>query len=222
MMTDESPSERMSSNAAPTGSASKDIVVTLKEQADHLRLELEQLRTRLEQAQQDLALQRVDELRETNEALVIAALHSESIAEAAVNSLNDLSRSMHRDALTGMPNRALMLDRVEAAIALARRHGRHIAVLFLDLDDFKAINDTRGHAIGDAMLQLAARRLEMVVRESDTVSRHGGDEFIVLMTELAQASDATSIAEKILSAFAAPATVEGRQVSLSASIGIAL
>ena len=221
-MPDRNPSERVPATASPDGPASADVVALLKDQAHDLRVELGQLRMTLEQAKSDLKAQRVEELREANEALVTAALHSDSIAEAAVRSLAELSRSMHRDALTGTPNRVFMQDRLEAAIALARRHGQHIAVLFIDLDDFKRINDTRGHAVGDAMLQLAARRLEMVVRESDTVSRHGGDEFIVLMTELSHASDAASIAEKILSAFAAPAKLGGREISLSASIGIAL
>ncbi len=221
-MTERDHPEGMPTDVLPHGSASTEALTLLQEQADSLRVELVQLRATLEQAKRDLAAQRVDELREANEALVVAALHSESIAHAAVNSLEELSRSMHRDVLTGTPNRTLMLNRLEATIAIASRNDRRIAVLFLDLDDFKHINDTLGHAAGDAMLQLAARRLEMVVRESDVVSRHGGDEFIVLMTELAHTSDAALIAEKILSALAAPAKVGNHDISLSASIGIAL
>jgi diguanylate cyclase (GGDEF)-like protein len=197
-------------------------VAQLSEQADRLRKELAQLRSNLEQVRREYTTERATQLVEANEALVRAALHSESIAEAAVSSLADLARSIQRDTLTGTPNRALMLDRVESAIALARRHNKHIAILFLDLDDFKRINDTLGHAVGDALLQVAARRLESVVRESDTVSRHGGDEFLVLMSEVAQAEDASLIAEKILSAFAAPAQVGNHAISLSASIGIAV
>ena len=221
-MTNQQRSEALSGSVTtPSELAAPDTVALLKEQADGLRAELAQLRISLEQVKRDLTAERATQLRDANEALVLAALHSESIADAAVNSLSELARLMHRDALTGTPNRALMLDRVEAAIALARRHGRHIAVLFLDLDDFKHINDTLGHAVGDAMLQLAARRLEMVVRESDTVSRHGGDEFVVLMNEVSHASDAALIAEKILSTFAAPAQVGDHEISLSTSIGIA-
>ena len=205
----------------PSELAAPDTIALLKEQAEGLRAELAQLRISLEQVKRGLTAERALQLRDANEVLVLAALHSESIADAAVKSLSELARLMHRDALTGTPNRALMLDRVEAAIALARRHGRHIAVLFLDLDDFKRINDTLGHAVGDAMLQLAARRLEMVVRDSDTVSRYGGDEFVVLMNEVSHASDAALIAEKILATFAAPAQVGDHEISLSASIGIA-
>jgi len=154
--------------------------------------------------------------------LVLAALHAETIAEQAVSHLNQLVRSSQHDALTDTPNRALMLDRLENAIAFARRHRTRIAVLFLDLDQFKQINDTYGHAVGDAVVQLVARRLESVVRHSDTVSRHSGDEFLVLMAEITQPSDAALIAEKILSALAAPSRVDDHLISLSASIGIAL
>jgi diguanylate cyclase (GGDEF)-like protein len=222
MMTDQILPAGASADDPTEWPAATDLVAVLKEQADGLRVELAQLKATLEQAKSEIAMRRLNELREANEALVVAALHSESIADAAVKSLEALSRSIHRDALTGTPNRILMLDRSEAAIAQARRHGRHIAVLFIDLDDFKRMNDTRGHATGDAMLQLAARRLEMVVRESDCVSRYGGDEFIVLLTDLAHASDAALIAEKILAALGEPAMVSDQVISLSASIGIAL
>ena len=197
-------------------------VAQLSEQAEHLREELARLRSNLEQVRREYSSERTTQLVEANEALVRAALHSEIIADAAVSNLADLARSIQRDTLTGTLNRALMLDRVEGAIALARRHSKHIAILFLDLDDFKRINDTLGHAVGDAVLQVAAQRLESVVRESDTVSRHGGDEFLVLMTEVAEAEDASLIAEKILAAFAAPAQVGKHVISLSASIGIAV
>jgi diguanylate cyclase len=221
-MTDQRPAEASSSAASPAGPAAIDTVAQLKEQADGLRAELSQLQAHLAQVKRDLTAEQATQLRDANEALVLAALRSDSIADTAVNSLNELARAMHRDVLTGTPNRVLMLDRVEAAIALARRHSRHIAVLFLDLDDFKQINDTLGHAVGDAMLQLAARRLEMAVRHSDTVSRYGGDEFIVLMSEVSHASDAALIAEKIVAAFSAPAKVGDHEISLSASIGIAI
>lgn len=168
------------------------------------------------------ALVRGTELREANEHLILAALRAETIAEKAVTHLDELVHSSKHDALTGTPNRALMLDRLENAIALAKRHGTRIGVLFLDLDDFKQINDTFGHAVGDAAVQLAARRLEAEVRQSDTISRHGGDEFLVLLAEITQPSGAALVAEKILAALAAPSRIDDHQISLSASIGIAL
>lgn len=168
------------------------------------------------------ALVRGSQLREANERLILAALRAETIAEKAVTHLDELAHSSKHDALTGTPNRALMLDRLENAIALAKRHGTRIGVLFLDLDEFKQINDTFGHAVGDAAVQLAAGRLEAQVRQSDTIGRYGGDEFVILLAEITQPSDAALVAEKILAALAAPSRVDHHQISLSASIGIAL
>ena len=126
------------------------------------------------------------------------------------------------DALTDLPNRLLLNDRLARAIALARRYGRRLAVLFLDCDRFKHINDTLGHAIGDQVLRSVARRLATCVRESDTVSRHGGDEFLVLLSELDQPEDAGLLAQKIVSSIAAPHHVSGHELSITGSVGIAL
>jgi len=123
-------------------------------------------------------------------------LQAESLAETAISDLDELSRSSQRDILTDIPNRVLMLERLESAIVAARRRKNRIAVLFLDLDHFKEINDTLGHAIGDKVLQLVARRLESAIRESDTASRYGGDEFLILLAEISQTADAEQIAEK--------------------------
>ena len=161
-------------------------------------------------------------LRETNARLVLAALRAETSAEAANKHLNAVTQASQRDTLTNTPNRALMFDRLNSAIAMAHRNGTHIAVLFLDLDHFKRINDTLGHGIGDEVLQLVARRLEAVVRDSDTVSRHSGDEFLVLLTEVAQASDAALIAAKMLYALSAVSHVGTHLLHLSISIGIAI
>jgi diguanylate cyclase (GGDEF)-like protein len=135
--------------------------------------------------------------------------------------MDQMARSSQRDALTDTPNRALMLDRLENAISLARRHVTRLAVMFLDLDQFKQINDSLGHAIGDQVLQQVARRLESIVRASDTVSRHGGDEFLVLIGEVSKASDAAVIAAKILAVLTAPCRVGDHLLRLSASLGIA-
>lgn len=126
------------------------------------------------------------------------------------------------DALTDLPNRLLLNDRLARSIALARRYGRRLAVLFLDCDRFKHINDTLGHAIGDQVLRSVAKRLTTCVRESDTVSRHGGDEFLVLLSELDHPEDAEAIAQKIVTSVAEPHQISGHELQLTASVGIAL
>ena len=162
------------------------------------------------------------ELREANEQLVLAALRAENSAETALSHLHEVTQASQRDVLTGTPNRALMLDRLNSAITLARRNDTHIALLFLDLDYFKQINDTLGHRIGDEVLRLVTQRIEAVVRDSDTVSRHSGDEFLILLTEVSHASDAALIAEKMLSILSAASHVGDHVLYLSASIGIAI
>lgn len=196
-------------------------VALLNKQADEIRADIVRSRRELEQLQRECGGTRAAQLVEANEQLVLAALQAETIAETATSHLDELARSSQRDALTDTPNRALMLDRLENAISLARRHVTRLAVLFLDLDQFKHINDTLGHAVGDEVLQLVARRLESVVRASDTVSRHGGDEFLVLIGEVAKASDAAVIAAKILAVLTAPCQVGEHLLRLSASLGIA-
>jgi len=128
----------------------------------------------------------------------------------------------HHDALTGLPNRVLLGDRIENAISLARRHGKQGAVLFLDLDGFKQTNDSLGHAVGDRLLRSVARRLLACVRGSDTVSRQGGDEFVVLLSEIGHVGDAGLSAHKMLLALAEPHTIAGADIRISASIGISL
>jgi diguanylate cyclase (GGDEF)-like protein len=109
-----------------------------------------------------------------------------------------LSYLAHRDALTNLPNRMLLQDRLRQALVQANRTGTPVALMFLDLDRFKAINDTLGHVTGDLLLQAVAERVAACVRESDTVARLGGDEFTVVLTNLAQAQDAAKVAQKIL------------------------
>ncbi|MGE0866645.1 MAG: putative bifunctional diguanylate cyclase/phosphodiesterase [Vicinamibacterales bacterium] len=126
------------------------------------------------------------------------------------------------DALTELPNRLLLSDRLARSIALSRRYGRRLAVLFIDCDRFKHINDTLGHAIGDQVLRSIARRLTSCVRESDTVSRHGGDEFLILLSEVDHADDAGIIAEKIVQSVGEPHFVAGHELQLTVSVGISL
>lgn len=201
--------------------AATSMVALLEAQADGLRKDIARLRVELARLNQDFDTRNAL-LLAANEQLVLAALRAESVAEAAVSGLGELARVSQRDPLTDTPNRALMLDRLGSALAMAQRRGTRAAVLFVDMDRFKQVNDTCGHAIGDAVLQLMARRLEAAVRQSDTVSRHGGDEFLVLLAEITQASDAVHITEKMLAALAAPCPFGEHLVQLSGSIGIAV
>jgi diguanylate cyclase (GGDEF)-like protein/PAS domain S-box-containing protein len=126
----------------------------------------------------------------------------------------------HHDALTGLPNRRLMQDRLNQAIMQARRKQRHVAVLFLDLDRFKLLNDTLGHDTGDFILKDVARRLASCVREVDTVSREGGDEFVVILPDLEHPEHARIVADKIVREFARPVEIGGQEIHISTSIGI--
>ncbi len=127
----------------------------------------------------------------------------------------------HFDPLTDLPNRALITDRLQQAVIKARRDKTHMAVMFLDLDKFKPVNDTLGHEIGDLLLKQVARRLLDCVRASDTVARIGGDEFVVLLPTIDQEHDATVVAEKILHALKQPFQVTEHELNISGSIGIA-
>jgi diguanylate cyclase (GGDEF)-like protein len=126
------------------------------------------------------------------------------------------------DGLTGLPNRALLEDRLGQALAKRRRTRRDVALLFIDLDRFKDVNDTFGHAAGDALLRVAATRLRATVRSADTVARLGGDEFVVLLTDLRDESDAHSVAAKLLATMREPIDVGAATVTVSASIGVTL
>jgi len=134
----------------------------------------------------------------------------------------EVSHLAQHDLLTGLPNRVLLNDRVSNAISLARRQGTLRAVLLLDLDDFKHINDSLGHPIGDQLLQSVAQRMVACVRSSDTVSRQGGDEFVVLLSELAAADDAARSADKILLALAERHSIANQEFHVTASIGISI
>jgi diguanylate cyclase (GGDEF)-like protein/PAS domain S-box-containing protein len=126
----------------------------------------------------------------------------------------------HHDALTGLPNRRLMQDRLHQAIMAARRKQRHVAVLFLDLDRFKVVNDSLGHDTGDFILKDIARRLVSCVREVDTVSREGGDEFVVILPDLERPESARKVADKILQEVARPVEIAGHEIHITPSIGI--
>ena len=127
----------------------------------------------------------------------------------------------YNDPLTKLPNRARLLDRLDVDVAQAKRHGRKLAVVYIDIDFFKYINDSWGHSVGDNLLQSLALRLKRSVREADTVARMGGDEFVILVPELRQSEDLAGIAAKLLSLITRPFSLDGRTIQIAASIGIA-
>jgi len=133
-----------------------------------------------------------------------------------------MAHSAEHDFLTGLPNRKLLNDRIGQAIAMARRHMRQVAVLFLDLDGFKHINDSLGHPIGDKLLQSIAGRLVDCVRGSDTVSRQGGDEFVVLLSEMQQSEAAAAAAKRMLQAVAEAHSIDQHDLHVTTSIGVSV
>lgn len=194
----------------------------LQQQAEQARAALARLHRDLAEAENLLNSNQSARLIEANERLVLAALIARSDAEAASRALEELSRSAEFDALTALPNRARLLHRFSGAIAFAKRHGTRMALLFLDLNNFKEINDTLGHAAGDEVLRLAAHRLASLVRDEDTVCRFGGDEFLILLTEISQPSDAIVVADKLIAALGCPCRVGEHVFRLTASIGICI
>jgi len=135
-----------------------------------------------------------------------------------------IQRVAHHDSLTGLPNRLLFNDRLDQAISLAKRDSRRVALLYLDLDKFKPVNDTLGHTVGDELLQGVAARIRRQVRESDTVARVGGDEFTVILSDIAKREDAVTVAKKIIAALATPFQLgsQKQSVNIGTSIGIAI
>jgi diguanylate cyclase (GGDEF)-like protein/PAS domain S-box-containing protein len=155
--------------------------------------------------------------RHGNISGAVTVFHDVSAARAKTL---ELSHRAQHDFLTDLPNRVLLNDRITQAISFAARYSKQLAVMFVDLDYFKKINDALGHAIGDKLLQSVATRLVSCVRRSDTVSRLGGDEFAVLLSQVERAEDAVFIAKKILSALAAPYAIDQKRLDINASIGV--
>jgi diguanylate cyclase (GGDEF)-like protein/PAS domain S-box-containing protein len=149
----------------------------------------------------------------------VMVFHDVSAARALSARMSYLAQ---HDSLTDLPNRILLKDRLTQSMSLAQRHRQKLAVLYLDVDRFKHINDSLGHGIGDRVLQSVAQRLLSCVRSSDTVSRHGGDEFVIILSDEVHAQDALVSVDKILLALAAPHLIEQHDLSITASIGIAI
>jgi diguanylate cyclase (GGDEF)-like protein/PAS domain S-box-containing protein len=143
------------------------------------------------------------------------------LTEARATALR-MSHLAQYDCLTGLPNRMLLKDRLTQAVALAARHGRRLAVLFVDLDRFKDVNDSAGHPLGDQVLQSVAKRLLACVRSSDTVSRQGGDEFVILLSEIDDSRSLMRVAKKMLASIAAPHNLTPHVFHVTASIGVSI
>jgi diguanylate cyclase (GGDEF)-like protein/PAS domain S-box-containing protein len=146
---------------------------------------------------------------------------SRSVSATRAMSL-EMVRAAQHDSLTGLPNRLMVTDRINQAIVLAPHHSKQVAVLFLDLDGFKHINDSLGHSVGDKLLESVTTRLVACVRDSDTVSRQGGDEFVVLLSEAEHWEGADTIARRMLRAVAEPHSIEGTDLHITASIGLSV
>ena len=142
--------------------------------------------------------------------------------DSAHKTKEELRGLAYHDDLTGLPNRSLLYDRLDVAITQSRREEGHLALLFLDLDEFKKVNDSFGHGFGDSLLVDLASRVRSSVRAGDTVARFGGDEFVVLLNSVTGAEDAAHVATKVLDAVQAPYRFDGREVSIGASVGVSV
>ncbi|MEO8153687.1 MAG: diguanylate cyclase [Rhizobacter sp.] len=209
------PEERATARAARE-------LAKIQTEIQHAQSVMRGLQRDIADAEGRLSNSQANQLVEANEQLVLSILRAHSDIEEVAQALKTASRSAELDALTELPNRVLMSDRLNCAITSAKRRGSRLALLFLDINNFKQINDTFGHAVGDEVLKAAAQCLASSIREADTVSRHGGDEFLVLINEVSQASDAALIADKLSTALNAPSRVGGHVMHLTASIGISI
>ena len=164
----------------------------------------------------------VQQLQLANEHLVMSTIAAHELAEEIGRAKLQMAYLAQHDALTGLPNRILLNDRLTQAMALAQRQGKQLALMFLDLDRFKYINDSLGHSVGDQLLLSVAHHLTAAVRGSDTVCRQGGDEFVILLADVEHARDAALSAEKILTALTAPHRIDQLELHVTVSIGISI
>jgi diguanylate cyclase (GGDEF)-like protein len=193
------------------------------ESMEKVLVQSEAIEEKVQEAAEKLAEVHGD-LKDEVRARHVLEFKLEAVKEREAAARND---AVH-DSLTGLPNRVLFNDRLEHGLAQARRLGWNLAVMFIDLDGFKTINDTHGHAAGDSILKTVASRLSECVRDDDTISRHGGDEFLYLLTEVNDRQDLTTVVEKILASIQVPCYVgvnvgdQPFEVCVSASVGIAI
>ena len=157
---------------------------------------------------------------DTGEVTHYIGVHSD-ITDAKTHQ-DELARQANHDSLTGLPNRNLLWDRIQSACARAQRYGNFAAIAFLDLDNFKVVNDSLGHTLGDHLLRAVAARLQSALRATDTVARQGGDEFVLVLSDQVSEQQIASELQRIAQSFSQPFSVEGRDVFITASIGAAL
>jgi diguanylate cyclase (GGDEF)-like protein len=200
------------------GGASRDelgaLVVDFNTMLDEIEARDEKLKTHQEELEARV-VQRTRELERANLELAASKEQAESVAKR-------MQFHAHHDALTGLPNRVLLNDRIKSELAHARREQSLMALLFLDLDRFKIINDSLGHATGDQLLRIISRRIKDCIREGDTVARLGGDEFMVLLPRITSASDAGRIGNKIIESLTDPVACNGHDLHITTSVGISI
>ena len=201
--------------------ADPDLLITLRREIAAAEATLLALQAAIHEARSEPGLVAAHDARVENERLTAQNLLVTQQAESAHTALQIALRAAQTDPLTGLRNREVLWDRLAHDLALARRNGQSLAIYFLDVDDFKQVNDQFGHAAGDLLLQHVARVLMATVRASDTVCRIGGDEFVVLVATHRR-EDAEQVASKIAQALGAPCVLAGHTMSVSASIGFSI
>jgi diguanylate cyclase (GGDEF)-like protein len=208
----------MSAWSGPNGRKAKSTSELARDARDHLA----QLHEAVLEAEHRVVVTYAAELMEANEQLVVSTLRAQINAETVTQELKSVSQLAALDALTGLPKRTVLRERLGQAILHARRNHTLLALLFLDLDNFKLVNDSLGHATGDQALQQVAHCLVSAMRAGDTVSRHGGDEFLILLPSVTHASDAELVANKVLATLSSAGHLGDHVVDLTASIGISV
>lgn len=201
-------------------SVSHQAILELELQLQNTELDLMQLRCEL-LLQKEHFCQRELHFHYNYQLICQALLQSSGLLQRSQQSLAEATLCNQYDALTHTLNRSIMQDRIQHAIEVAKRQHSQFSLLFIDLDNFKPINDTYGHAAGDAVLQQLCQRLSSAIRSSDALSRHGGDEFLLLLADTANRLAAQHFADKILQLLKTPYLINGNLIALSASIGIA-
>ena len=215
MRTDGGPDESGAGDAAGK-------VARIRTEIEEARHELAGLHGELAAARRELDSKRAARLVEANEQLVLATIAAQRAAEASEQAAREMAEAAQRDPLTGLPNSLVLRSRLATAVSDAKQAGCHVALLLLNLADFKRINDTLGHAMGDKVLQLAAHSLGALVRPIDTVSRHQGTAFLILLPQLADASEAISQAASIVAALGSPTMLNDHVLRLAANVGISV